>query len=93
QQIIVDLNTRVERITTDLTSRDATFIIKGQRIMAMVNTVIETINGITTNYESLHDRMDHLTETGSIAPLRSEQFNTLPEHTSNSSQRSSYASM
>ncbi|RHZ68213.1 hypothetical protein Glove_296g49 [Diversispora epigaea] len=57
----------------------------------MVNTVIETINGITANYESLRAQLDHLTETSSIAPLRSEQF-TPPASTSNSSRRSSYAS-
>ncbi|RHZ81849.1 hypothetical protein Glove_117g528 [Diversispora epigaea] len=90
QQITADLNARVERLTTDFTLRNATFIIEEQRIMMMVNTVIETINGITTNYESLRDQLDHLTETGSIAPLISEQFNTPPS--SNSSQRSSHAS-
>jgi hypothetical protein len=58
--------------------------------MAMVNTVIETINEIIANYESLRGQMDHLIEAGSIAPLRSEQFNTPPS--SNSSQRSSHAS-
>ncbi|RHZ52301.1 hypothetical protein Glove_462g4 [Diversispora epigaea] len=82
QQITADLNTRVERITTDLTSRDASFIIEGQRIMTMVNAVIENINGITTNYESLRDQLNHLTETGSIIPLRSEQFNTPPSSNS-----------
>ena len=76
QQITADLNARVERLTADFTSRDATFIIEGQRIMAMVNTVIETINEITANYKSLCGQMDHLTEAGSIASLRSEKFNT-----------------
>ncbi|CAG8619812.1 1117_t:CDS:1, partial [Diversispora eburnea] len=90
QQITVDLNARVERLTADFISRDATFIIEGQRIMTMVTTVIETINGITANYESLRDQLDHLTETGSIIPLISEQFNTPPS--SNSSRRSSHAS-
>src|SRR6185295_1894320 len=57
QQITADLNACVERLTADFTSRDATFIIEGQRIITMVNTVIETINGITANYESLRDQL------------------------------------
>ncbi|CAG8592952.1 6335_t:CDS:2, partial [Diversispora eburnea] len=63
-----------------------------QRIMVMINTVIEAINEITTNYESLRDQLDHLTETDSIATLRSEQFNTLSSHISISFHTSSSGS-
>ncbi|CAG8614389.1 11299_t:CDS:1, partial [Dentiscutata heterogama] len=55
----------------------------------MVNTVIETINEIITNYESLCDQLDQITETGSVAPLISEQFAGPSVSTSNFSQRSS----
>ncbi|CAG8676281.1 525_t:CDS:1, partial [Ambispora leptoticha] len=61
-------------LTADLTTQDAKFVVEGQIILTMVNTVIKTINEITTNYESLRDQLDHLTETGSVAPLISEQF-------------------
>ncbi|RIB11387.1 hypothetical protein C2G38_2042740 [Gigaspora rosea] len=55
----------------------------------MVNTVIETINEITTNYESLRDQLDHLTETGFVLLLISEQFAGSSVPMSNFSQRSS----
>ncbi|CAG8644866.1 10735_t:CDS:1 [Dentiscutata heterogama] len=77
QQLTTELNTRVERLTADITSRDAKFVVEGQRMLTMVNTMIETINEITTNYESLCDQLDHLTETGSMTPLISEQFAVL----------------
>ncbi|CAG8711466.1 16926_t:CDS:2, partial [Cetraspora pellucida] len=88
QQLTAELNTCVERLTADITSRDAKFVVEGQRMLTMVNTVIETINEITTNYESLCDQLDHLTETGSMTPLISEQFAVPSVPTSNFSQRS-----
>ncbi|CAG8632398.1 1053_t:CDS:1, partial [Dentiscutata heterogama] len=63
QQLTAEFNARVERLTADITLRDATFVVERQKIVAIVNTIIETINEITTNYDSLHDQLDHLTET------------------------------
>ncbi|CAG8722918.1 17833_t:CDS:2 [Cetraspora pellucida] len=74
QQLIAELNTHVERLTADLTTRHITFVVEGQKIMVMMNTMIETIKEITANYESLRDQLDQITETGSVTPLRSEEF-------------------
>ncbi|CAG8847623.1 33106_t:CDS:1, partial [Racocetra persica] len=93
QQLTAELDTRMERLTVDLTSRDATIVVKGQRILTIVNTVIETINEITTNYESLRDQLDQITETGSVAPIISEQFAGPSVSTSNFSRRSSGSSL
>ncbi|CAG8798342.1 26970_t:CDS:1, partial [Racocetra persica] len=93
QQLTAELNARMERLIANLTSRDATIVVKGQRILTMVNTVIETINEITTNYKSLCDQLDQITETGSVAPLISKQFAGLSVSTSNFSQRSSGSSL
>ncbi|CAG8520822.1 9117_t:CDS:1 [Dentiscutata heterogama] len=92
QQLTVEFNTHVERLTTDIMSRDAIFVVEGQKIVAIVNTIIETINEITTNYDSLHNQLDYLTETGSVAPLISEQFASPSIPTSNFPQRSSGSS-
>ncbi|CAG8460042.1 3767_t:CDS:2 [Ambispora gerdemannii] len=51
----------------------AIYVIR-QQLTADLNARVETINNITVNYESLRDQLDHVTETGSIAPLRSAQF-------------------
>ncbi|RIB12077.1 hypothetical protein C2G38_2259184 [Gigaspora rosea] len=91
QQLTAEFNAHVERLTVVLTTQDAIFVVEGQRILTIVNTVIETVNEITSNYESLHDQLDQITETGSVAPLISEQFPSVP--TSNSSQRSSSSSL
>ncbi|CAG8785766.1 688_t:CDS:1, partial [Racocetra persica] len=93
QQLTTEFNAYVERLTADLTTRDATFVVEGQRIMTMVNTVIETVNEITTNYESFCDQLDQITETGSVAPLISEQFAGPSVSTSNFSRRSSGSSL
>ncbi|CAG8727141.1 21884_t:CDS:2, partial [Racocetra persica] len=92
-QLTAELDARMERLTVDLTSRDATIVVERQRILTMVNTVIETINEITTNYESLRDQLDQITEMGSVAPLISEQFAGPSVSTSNFSQRSSGSSL
>ncbi|KAF0429711.1 hypothetical protein F8M41_005640 [Gigaspora margarita] len=92
QQLTAEFNAHVERLTADLTTRDATFVVEGQRILTMVNTVIETVNEITTNYESLRDQLDQITETGSVAPLISEQFAGPYVPMSNFSRRSSGSS-
>ncbi|CAG8446310.1 10150_t:CDS:2 [Dentiscutata heterogama] len=93
QQLTAELDACMKRLTTDLTSREATIVVEGQRILTIVNTVIETINEITTNYESLRDQLDQITETGSVAPLISEQFAGPSVSTSKFSQRSSGSSL
>ncbi|CAG8844308.1 28024_t:CDS:1, partial [Racocetra persica] len=70
QQLIAELDTCMEKLTANLTSQDATIVVEGQRILTMVNTVIKTINEITTNYESLRDQLDQITETGVIFYVR-----------------------
>ncbi|CAG8848881.1 22574_t:CDS:2, partial [Racocetra persica] len=35
QQLTAKLDTRMERLTADLTSRDATIVVEGQRILTM----------------------------------------------------------
>ncbi|CAG8505899.1 4228_t:CDS:10 [Cetraspora pellucida] len=74
QQLIAELNTHVKRLTVDLTTEHTIFVVEGQRIVVMVNTMIETIKEIMANYESLHYQLDQITETGSVTPLRSEEF-------------------
>ncbi|CAG8606564.1 337_t:CDS:1, partial [Dentiscutata heterogama] len=93
QQLTTEFNAHVKRLTVDLTTWDAIFVVEGQRILTMVDTVIETVNEITTNYESLRDQLDQITEMGSVAPLISEQFAGLSVSTSNFSQRSSGSSL
>ncbi|RIB24715.1 hypothetical protein C2G38_2167774 [Gigaspora rosea] len=56
QQLSAEFSAHVEKLTVDFTTWDAIFVVEGQRIPTMVNTVIETVNEITTNYESLHDQ-------------------------------------
>ncbi|CAG8525824.1 12191_t:CDS:2 [Dentiscutata heterogama] len=93
QQLTTEFNAYIKRLTADLTTQDATFVVEGQKILTMVNTVIEMVNEITTNYESLHDQLDQITETGSVAPLISEQFAGPSVSTSKFSQRSSGSSL
>ncbi|CAG8676640.1 3570_t:CDS:1 [Cetraspora pellucida] len=93
QQLIAKLNTHMKRLTVYLTSQDATIVIKKQKILTMINTVIETINEITTNYESLHDQLNQITEMSSVASLISEQFADPSISTFNFSQRSSGSSL
>ncbi|CAG8484245.1 24702_t:CDS:1 [Cetraspora pellucida] len=93
QQLTAELDAHMERLTADLTSRDATIVVEEQRMLTMINTVIETINEITTNYESFRDQLDQITETGSVASLISEQFAGPSVSMSNFSQRSSGSSL
>ncbi|CAG8624766.1 14459_t:CDS:2 [Cetraspora pellucida] len=71
---------------------NATFVVEEQRIVTIVNTIIKTINKITTNYDFLRNQLDHLIETGSVVLLISEQFADPSVLTSNSPQRSSGSS-
>ncbi|CAG8464727.1 13327_t:CDS:1 [Cetraspora pellucida] len=91
QQLIAEFNAHVKRLIADLITRNAIFVVKRQKILTMINTVIKTVNEITTNYESFHDQLDQITETGSVALLISKQF--LSVSTSNSFQRSSSSSL
>ncbi|CAG8644984.1 8677_t:CDS:1 [Cetraspora pellucida] len=59
----------------------------------MVNTVIETINEITTNYKFIYDQLDQITETSFVTPLISEQFASLSISIFNFSQRFSGSSL
>ncbi|RIB02732.1 hypothetical protein C2G38_2227027 [Gigaspora rosea] len=114
QQLTMEFNAHVERLTADLTTWDAIYrgslkpcthmtfeilVIIRVRVSLplggstnIVNTVIETINKITTNYESLRDQLDQITEMGSVALLISDQFAGPSVPTSNFSQRSSGSS-
>ncbi|CAG8502142.1 12373_t:CDS:2 [Cetraspora pellucida] len=56
QQLTMEFNAHVERLTANLTTRDATFVVERQKILIIVNTVIETVNKITTNYKFLHNQ-------------------------------------
>ncbi|KAF0513460.1 hypothetical protein F8M41_017774 [Gigaspora margarita] len=42
QQLTAKFNAHVERLTADLTTRDATFVVEGQRILTMLDQITET---------------------------------------------------